>query len=123
MGQLFGGRLLERRHATALGVHRPEDMVNRPVLSPRVHPLQADQERALAIRVEQLLQLAEFFPVSLDLLGRVLVALMVVLEPRIDVLELDFGARRHSEPIEVFHFAPPLLDSAFRVSRSASSQS
>ena len=64
-----------------------------PSLPPRVHPLQADQERALSIRVEQLLQIAQFLAVSLNLLGRVLVALVVVLEPRIDVLEFDFTTR------------------------------
>ena len=108
VGQFLGGRLLERRHSTALGIHRTQDVVDRPVLAPRVHPLQADQEGAPSIGVEQLLQFAQLFPVLLNLLGRVLVALVVVLEPRIDVLELDFAARRHSEPIDIFHLDPPI---------------
>ena len=57
--QLLGGRLLEPRHATALRVHRAQDVVDRPVLAARVHPLQADQERAPSIGVEQLLELAQ----------------------------------------------------------------
>ena len=108
VGQFLGGRLLERRHSTALGVHRTQDVVDRPVLARRVHPLQADQEGAPSIGVEQLLQFAQLLLVLLNLLGRFLVALVVVLEPRIDVLELDFAAGRHSEPLGTISFGPPL---------------
>ena len=108
--QFLGGRLPEPHHATALGVHRAQDVADRPVLAPRVHPLQADQEGAPPVGVEQLLQLAQLLPVLLDLLGRVLVALVVVLEPRIDVLELYFAAGCHSEPIDIFHLEPPTCD-------------
>ena len=107
--QFLGGRLLEPHHTTALGVHRTQEVVDRPVFTPRVHPLQADQEGAPSIRVEQLLQFAQLFLVLLNLLGRFLVALVVVLEPRIDVLELYFAAGRHSEPIDIFHLDPPDL--------------
>ena len=120
VGQFLGSRLLERRHSTALGVHRAQEMVNRPVLAPRVHPLQADQEGAPSIRVEQLLQLAQLFPVLLNLLGRFLVALVVVLEPRIDVLELDFAAGRHSEPIDIFHLDPPTMHATRRAFETTS---
>ena len=92
--QFLGGRLLEPHHTTALGIHRTQEVVNRPVLARRVHPLQADQEGAPSVGIEQFLQRSQFLLVLLNLLGRFLVALVVVLEPRIDVLELDFAARQ-----------------------------
>ncbi len=104
---LLGGRLLERHDFAALGIHRTQDVTDRPVLAPRVHRLQADQERSPSIGIEQLLQFSQPLPVVLDVLGRLLVAFVMVLERRVDVFELDCGAGRHSEAFHIVHFAPP----------------
>ena len=107
VGKLQGGRLLERHHFAALGIHRTQDVIDRPVLAPCVQRLQAEQERSPSIGIEQLLQFSQPLPVVLDVLGRLLVAFVVVLEPRVDVFELDGGAGQHSEAFHVVHFAPP----------------
>ena len=54
--KLLGGRLLECHDLAALGIHRSQDVIDRPVLSPGVQRLQADQERSPSIGIEQLLQ-------------------------------------------------------------------
>ena len=105
--KLKGGRLLERHHFAALWIHRTQDVIDRPVLAPCVERLQADQERSPSIGIEQLLQFSQPLPVVLDLLGRLLVAFVMVLEPRVDVFELDSGAGQHSEAFHIVHFAPP----------------
>jgi hypothetical protein len=83
-------------------------VVDRPVLAPHVHPLQADQEGAPSIGIEQLLQIAQLRLVLLNLRSRLLVVRVVVFERRIDVLELNFAAGRHSESIDIFHLDPPI---------------
>ena len=65
-------------------------------------------EGAPSIGVEQLLEFSQLLLVLLNLRGRFLVALVVVLEPLIDVLEPYFAAGRHSESIDIFHLEPPI---------------
>ena len=91
--QLLGCRLLERHHSAALRIHRTQNVVDRSVLSAAVHGLQADQERAPTIGVEQLLKLPQLLLVMLDLVRRFLVAIVVIFERRVDVLELDLACR------------------------------
>ena len=86
VGKLHGGRLLERDHSAALWIHRTQDVVDRPVLAPCVQSLQTDQDRLASIDEEQFLQLSQFLLVVLDLLGRLLVAFVMVFERRVDVL-------------------------------------
>jgi len=103
----LGRRLLERDQFAALWIHRTEDVTDRAVLAPYVQRLQAEPERAPCIGIEHLLQFSQPLLVVLDLLDRVLVALVMVLGPRVDVLKLDGGARRHPEALHVIHLAPP----------------
>jgi hypothetical protein len=63
-----------------LRIHGAEHVIDDPILAARVHRLQADEQRALAFGVEQLLQRPELAAVLLDLGRRVLAALMVALE-------------------------------------------
>ena len=88
VGQFLGRGLAERRHPATLGVHRPQDVADRPVLSARVHCLQADQQRLASLRIEQRLEFPEPFLELCDLLIRRLVILVTVLESRIGILEL-----------------------------------
>ena len=90
-------------------------MIDRPVLASGVEGLQADQERSPSIGIEQLLEFSQPLPVLLDLLDRLLVAFVMVFETRVDVLELDSGARLHSEPFQIVHFAYPA--SAWRINQ------
>ena len=78
-----------------------------PSLPAGVQPLQADEERAAPVGVEKRLQRPQLLAVSFDLLGCLLVALVVVLEARIDVLQSNLVAWVHPEPIDVFHVEPP----------------
>ena len=75
-------------------------MIDRPVLAPCVQRLQADQERSPSIGIKQLLQFSQLLPVVLDFLGRLLVAFVMVLEPRVDIFEMDGGAGRHPEAFD-----------------------
>ena len=81
VGKLKGGRLLERHHFAALWIHRTQDVIDRPVLAPCVHRLQAEQERSPSIGIEQFLQFSQPLLGSASIvLGRLLVALVMVLE-------------------------------------------
>jgi hypothetical protein len=81
-------------------------VVDRSVLAPGTHALEADQKRAPPIRVEELLESAQLLPVVLDLLGRFGVALVVALELRINASELHLAPDCHPETLEVLHFLP-----------------
>jgi hypothetical protein len=56
-----------------------------PVLARGVHPLQAEQNGAPAIGVKELLERSQLLLVLLDLVRRLLVALVVVFEARVDL--------------------------------------
>ena len=107
VGAFLGGRLLEPHHLAPLRVHRAQEVVDRPVLAPRVQRLQTDQERPPPLGVEQLLEFLQPLPVVLGLLGRLLVALVRGLEPWVDVIEFHGGAGPHPEALDVVHTVPP----------------
>jgi hypothetical protein len=58
VGELPGRRDLEAGHLDPLGIHRPEDVADHPVLSPRVGGLEDHQEPVAPLGVEQFLFLA-----------------------------------------------------------------
>jgi hypothetical protein len=101
-------RLLERYDIAPLRIHGTEDMIDRPVLSPGVKGLQTDQERPISIGVEQFLQIPQFLSIMLDLLGRILVSLVMVLEFRIEILQLDVGSGQDSEAFQIFQWEAPV---------------
>ena len=101
--RLLLGRDLESVDARALRVHRAEDVSDGAVLAPRVHPLQDDEQRAPVLGVEEILQLPQPARVLRVLrLGRFL-ALVLVLERRVDRGEFDLASGRDPEPLAVEH--------------------
>ena len=84
-------------------VHRTQNVIDRSVLASRVHPLQADEQGALPIGVEQLLERSQLLLVLLDLFSRVLVVIVVALKAGIDFLELYLAAGGDPEAVEISH--------------------
>ena len=78
-------------------------MVDGAVLAGGVPALQADQQRALALGVHQVLQVAQLLGVGLDLGQGVLVGLVLVLEAGVDLAQIDLAARLHAELLVVVH--------------------
>ena len=75
-----------------LGVHRTEDVIDGAILSGGIQRLQTDEQRAFALSIKQILQLAQLHVESLDLLHRRLLLRMVSREARVDLLQADFAA-------------------------------
>jgi hypothetical protein len=59
VGEFLGARHLERRHGTALGVERLHDLVDGPVLARGIDSLEDDEDRALALGPEPVLEVPE----------------------------------------------------------------
>lgn len=106
--------LLSRRRAksgdrAALGVHGAQKMLDRPILAGRIEPLQADEERAPPLHVKHLLQIGEPLAVLLDLGGRRLRALVVILEGGVEVGEPHPCAGPNAESFQIVHGRAPLI--------------
>ena len=67
MGCFLLGRYLKARNCTTLRVHGAEHMIDCAILARRVTPLQADQQRALALGIHEVLQVVQLLIVSRDL--------------------------------------------------------
>jgi hypothetical protein len=99
---LLGGNLKARDRA-ALGIHGPKHMVNGAVLAGGVPSLQTDEQRTLAFRVHQVLQVMQLLTVGLDLRQGMLMGFMLVRKAGIDLAEIDLAAWRYAEFLEVVH--------------------
>ena len=100
--------LPEWDHPASLRIHRGEDVVDRPVLAAGVHRLEAHEEGMAPLGVEQVLKRAQPLLAALDLLERLLVLLVAVLEAGVEVLERELASGLHAEPIEIAHFGPQI---------------
>ena len=78
-------------------------MVDGAVLARGVAPLQADEQRTLAFRVHEVLQVMQLLIVGLDLRQGVLMGFMLVLEAGVDLTEIDLAARLYTESFDVVH--------------------
>lgn len=68
-----------------------------------VQPLQADEQRALTLRVHQVLQVVQLLTVLFDLRQGMLVGFMLFLEAGVDLAEIDLAARLDAESFDVVH--------------------
>ncbi len=89
--------------ARALRVHRAEHVIDRAVLARRIERLQADEERVLALRIEEVLQVAQFLVQLLHRLDGGFLPFVLGGEVGIDLLEPDIAARFDAEEFAVFH--------------------
>ena len=78
-------------------------MVDGAVLARRISPLKTDEQRALAFRVHQVLQVMQLLIVGLDFRQGLLMGFMLVFEAGIDLSEIDLAARFDTESLDVVH--------------------
>jgi hypothetical protein len=90
---------------TALRVHGAQDVIDSAILAARVHGLQADQQRALALGVKAVLQLAQLLTVLFDLRLGCRVGIVLALVVGIDLVKPDFRAGLHLELSVIVHYA------------------
>src|SRR5579863_4388097 len=100
MRRLLGRRLAKLRDAAALGIHRAEEVLDRPVLPGSIEPLQADEERPAPLHVEHLLKITEALAIVLDLTRRSFLALLAILEGGVDVGEVHSCSRPNPESLQ-----------------------
>jgi hypothetical protein len=67
-------------------------VVDDSVLARSVPPLEAEEQRSLAFRVHQVLEVVQLLIVGLDLRQGLLVGFMPVLEAGVDLAEFDLAA-------------------------------
>ena len=68
--ELLRGRLLEREHLAALGIHAGHHVLDRRILARRVHGLEHEQERPVILGVELLLESGQLGHAPLEQLAR-----------------------------------------------------
>jgi hypothetical protein len=91
--RFLGARLLETEHRRALRIHAAEQVADDAILAGRVERLQDDQQRLVAVGVEQGLQLGHARDVFLDLRQRLFRRGMATGVRRVDGGQLEFLAR------------------------------
>lgn len=101
-------REFEAGDGAALWVHRPENVFDRAVLPGCVAALQTDEQGALAFRVHQVLEVAELFAILVDFGQRALVGFMLVLEPCVNLAEIDLAVRLDAKSFKVVHDPSPI---------------
>ena len=84
---------LNRRNNDALRVHRAEDVRDCAVLAGGIEPLKTDQQGALVLGVEKILQFAQFPVEFLNLLDRRFLLRVLGGVVGIDLVQADFAAR------------------------------
>jgi hypothetical protein len=103
LGLLCGGRF-ESMDARALRVHGAKHVVDGSVLAGGIQRLQANQQAALVLSVEKILQFTQFPVEFFDLLDRRFL-LRVLGVVRIDLLQADFAAWFYLEQFAISHIA------------------
>jgi len=107
---------LEARHPAPLRVHRTKNAAYRPVLAGGVAPLKDDQQRALVLGIQEVLEVAKLFGSIRKVDLGFVTAQPLWLEVRVDGVEVDFLAGldpKQSGVVHAFHPSQSLESSSY----------
>ena len=96
-------RDLETGDRTSLRIQHAEDLADRAVLAGRITALETDQERSLALRVHEILQVTQSLAIDLQLLQDALLGFNRSRVTSVDVVEFERLARPNHELLTIIH--------------------
>jgi len=106
-GFLLAG-LLESEHRRALRVHPAEHVPDDPIFAGRVERLQCDEQRLIAVGVQQVLQLRHAFDVPGDLGSGRVMGLVFARVGRIDLRQAHLRTGLDQEFLAIIHAVSPV---------------